>query len=68
LNETYVFPATAESMGEHVRRQAAGQDRFLVGDLDFLRVRFERDATGKVARLVGLYLDGTEEPHAPDGD
>ncbi|HEX9667965.1 MAG TPA: S41 family peptidase [Thermoanaerobaculia bacterium] len=53
--------------GPKVRLQAAGQDRFLVGDLDFFRVRFERDAAGKVARLVGLYLDGTEEPHARDG-
>ena len=53
--------------GPKVRLQAAGQDRFLVGDLDFFRVRFERDAAGKVARLVGLYLDGTEEPHAREG-
>lgn len=53
--------------GPKVRLQAAGQDRFLVGDLDFFRVRFERDAAGKVARLVGLYLDGREEPSPRDG-
>jgi hypothetical protein len=39
-----------------------GQDRFLVGDLDDFRLRFERDAYGKVVRLVGAYSDGHEEP------
>jgi len=43
---------------------AVGQDRFLVGDLDDFRFRFERDASGHVARLVGLYADGTEEPNS----
>jgi hypothetical protein len=40
-----------------------GQDRFLVGDLDDFRIRFERDASGKVVRLVGQYSDGNEEPN-----
>lgn len=43
-----------------------GQDRFLVGDLDDFRIRFERDASGKVVRLVGLYSDGSEEPNPRD--
>jgi retinol-binding protein 3 len=40
-----------------------GSDRFLVGDLHSFHIRFERDAEGRVARLVGLYDDGREEPH-----
>jgi hypothetical protein len=29
-----------------------------VGSLEFFRLRFERDASGRVTRLVGLYDDG----------
>ncbi|HWN41504.1 MAG TPA: hypothetical protein VNW71_04750 [Thermoanaerobaculia bacterium] len=50
-----------------MRLQPVGQDRFLVGDLDDFRIRFERDASGKVVRLVGLYPDGSEEPN-PRGE
>lgn len=50
--------------GRKVRLQPVGQDRFLVGDFDNFRVRFERDAGGKVVRLVGSYPDGSEEPNA----
>ena len=53
--------------GRRMRLQPVGQDRFLVGDLDDFRIRFERDASGKVVRLVGLYPDGSEEPN-PRGD
>ena len=49
--------------GRKMRLQPVGQDRFLVGDLDDFRIRFERDASGKVVRLVGLYPDGNEEPN-----
>jgi hypothetical protein len=48
--------------GRRMRLQPVGQDRFLVGDLDDFRLRFERDSTGKVVRLVGAYSDGHEEP------
>ncbi|MFH1142995.1 MAG: S41 family peptidase [Candidatus Eisenbacteria bacterium] len=41
--------------------QPLGADLFRVGDLDYFRLRFERDASGKVVRLVGLYSDGREE-------
>lgn len=41
-----------------------GGDAFLVGDLDQFRLRFERDDSGRVVRLVGLYADGREEPSA----
>jgi hypothetical protein len=53
--------------GRRMRLQPVGQDRFLVGDLDDFRVRFERDASGKVVTLVGLYPDGNEEPN-PRGE
>ena len=49
--------------GRKMRMQPVGQDRFLVGDLDDFRIRFERDASGKVARLIGLHPDGAEEPN-----
>lgn len=40
-----------------------GDDRFLVGDIDFFRIRFERDASGRPVRLVGLYADGRTDFH-----
>ncbi|HEY2295322.1 MAG TPA: hypothetical protein VGM86_31860 [Thermoanaerobaculia bacterium] len=53
--------------GRKLRLVPVGQDRFLVGDLDNFRLRFERDASGAVVRLVGLYSDGTDEPSARGG-
>ena len=53
--------------GRKMRLQPLGQDRFLVGDLDDFRLRFERDGSGKVVRLVGQYPDGSEEP-SPRGE
>jgi retinol-binding protein 3 len=44
-----------------MRLQAVGQDRFLVGDLNDFRIRFERDAGGSVQRLIANYFDGNEE-------
>ena len=40
-----------------------GDDRFLVGDIGFFRIRFERDASGRPVRLVGLYADGRTDSH-----
>jgi len=54
--------------GRKQRLLPVGQDRFLVGDLNDFRIRFERDAGGSVVRLVGLYLDGTEEPNPRGGE
>ncbi len=53
--------------GPKLQLLPVGQDRFLLGGLDDFRLRFERDAAGAVVRLVGLYPDGSEEPHARDG-
>ncbi len=54
--------------GRKLRLLPVGQDRFLVGDLDDFRVRFERDAGGSVARLIGVYPDGREEGHGRGGE
>lgn len=40
-----------------------GPDLFRVAEVDYFRVRFERDSAGKVQRAVGLYDDGREEPN-----
>lgn len=53
--------------GRRLKLLPVGQDRFLVGDLDDFRIRFERDGSGKVVRLVGLYPDGREEGHERGG-
>lgn len=44
-----------------------GQDMFLVGDFNDYLMRFERDANGKVVRMVGLSADG-EEPTERNAD
>jgi hypothetical protein len=49
--------------GARHRLLPVGGDRFLVGELVDFRIRFERDATGRVVRLVGQYEDGREEPN-----
>jgi hypothetical protein len=54
--------------GRKLRLVPVGQDRFLVGDVDNFRLRFEHDASGAVVRLVGIYADGTEEPSARGGE
>jgi len=35
-----------------------GDDTFMVGDLEWFRIRFERDEKDKVVRLVGMYSSG----------
>jgi hypothetical protein len=35
-----------------------GEDLFRVGDLDYFRLTFEKDNTGKVVKIVGLYDNG----------
>ncbi len=48
--------------GPRVQLQAVGQDRFLVGDSDDFRIRFEREASGKVVRVV-VFFPGGEQSH-----
>lgn len=38
------------------------RDLFVIPELDYFRVAFERDAGGQVVRLVGLYANGRSEP------
>jgi len=46
-----------------MRLAPMSRDLFRVADINSFRVRFERDAAGKVQRAVGLYDDGREEPN-----
>lgn len=47
--------------GPHELRPLPTADRFHVGDLDFFRIQFLRDASGSVVKLVGQYNDGRED-------
>lgn len=42
------------------------EDTFRFDDLDFFRVKFERDQSGKVCRLIGLYDDGRTDGNERD--
>jgi hypothetical protein len=46
---------------------AVGKDQFHLADDDSFRLRFERDASGRVMTLVGCYDDGREEPSPRSG-
>jgi hypothetical protein len=48
--------------GPRVRFFPVGQDRFLVDDRDDFRIRFEREASGNVVRVVVL-VPGGEQSH-----
>jgi len=51
-----------------MKLQPVGQDRFLVGDLNDFRIRFERDAGGSVQRLIARYANGNEERNPRGGE
>ncbi len=42
------------------------EDLFALEDVPYFRIRFERDSSGKVIRLVGVYDDGRNEPSDRD--
>lgn len=44
-----------------------GDDVFRVGDLDHFRLQFERDASGHVHRVVGVYDNGREDSNDRTG-
>ncbi|HEX3126908.1 MAG TPA: S41 family peptidase [Thermoanaerobaculia bacterium] len=46
--------------GPRVQFRPVGQDRFLVDDRDDFRIRFERDASGKVVRVIILSPGGEQ--------
>lgn len=47
--------------GPEHRLYALGEDLLGVEGVDFFRIRLERDAKGKVQRLIGLYEDGHQD-------
>jgi len=46
----------------------AAPDLFFVAGLDGFRLRFERDASGTIDRLIGLYEDGRQDESRRSGD
>lgn len=44
-----------------------GEDLFRVGDLDYFRLRFDRDEANKVVKIIGLYEGGRADEHERDG-
>ncbi|MCG8455660.1 MAG: S41 family peptidase, partial [Holophagales bacterium] len=49
------------SGGPSRRLAPLAEDVFALEGVDYFRIRFERDADGRVQTLVGLYQDGREE-------
>jgi hypothetical protein len=48
------------------RLEPMGADLFRVGDLEYFRLSFERDATGAVVKLIGLYDNGRSDENVRD--
>jgi hypothetical protein len=44
-----------------------GEDLFRVGDLGYFRLTFERNKSGKVVKIVGLYDNGNTDENERDG-
>jgi hypothetical protein len=44
-----------------------GDDLFRVGDLDYFRLSFERNNSGKIVKLVGMYDDGRTDENKRNG-
>ncbi len=43
-----------------------GEDLFRIGDLDYFRITFERNKSGKVVKLIGMYDNGRTDEHDRD--
>jgi len=48
------------------RLEPMGDDLFRVGGLDYFRLTFERDETGAVVKIIGLYDNGRRDEHRRD--
>ena len=48
--------------GREIRLIAMGEDLFRLEGLENFRIRLKRDEAGRVVTLVGLYIDGGQEP------
>jgi len=46
---------------------AMGEDRFMIPEVDSFRLQFERDASGAVVMVIGLYDDGHRDEHERTG-
>jgi hypothetical protein len=55
-----------EGRGEY-KLKPLGEDWFSLEGLDYFRIRFERDDSGMVTRLVGLYDNGQQDEHERTG-
>jgi len=40
-----------------------GEDTFMMEQIDYFRVRFERNERGEVIRIIGMYDDGSTDTH-----
>jgi len=49
--------------GPRYEIEPMGEDLFRVGDLDYFRVTFERNASGKIVKIIGLYSSGRTDEH-----
>jgi len=48
------------------KMEPMGKDLFRVGDLDYFRLSFERDKSGKVVKVIGLYDSGRTDENERD--
>ncbi|NIO29709.1 MAG: hypothetical protein GTO29_14275 [Candidatus Latescibacteria bacterium] len=48
------------------KMEPMGEDLFRVGDLDYFRLTFERNKSGKVVKIIGLYDNGRTDEHERD--
>ncbi|MEJ2721844.1 MAG: S41 family peptidase [bacterium] len=48
------------------KMEPMGEDLFRVGDLDYFRITFERNDSGKIVKLIGLYDSGRTDENERD--
>lgn len=48
------------------RLEPMGEELFRVGDLEYFRVRFEKNSRGEVVKIIGLYDDGGRDENERD--
>jgi hypothetical protein len=44
-----------------------GGDMFMLSDLDYVRLRFERDGSGAIKEMIGLYDTGQRDSNKRTG-
>ena len=48
------------------KMEPMGEDLFRIGDLDYFRLTFERDGTGKIIKVIGQYDSGRTDENPRD--